>query len=306
MMPSVSICLLMKNELASLERSWDRIADQAYEGPVEYVYIDSGSTDGTLDFMRARGVEPHEIPPAEFHHGRTRNLAASLATHEILVYLSGDAIPLDRHWLAHLVTPFEDPAMGGTYGRQVAPEGIGPLRRFTMEQEYPETGEVRDLSAVDRVHLGLFRMSNANSAYRRAVWERFRFSERVLMSEDMGMCRDILTNGMKVAYVPGAAVWHCHEKALWYEFQKAFDSGWSLTRLGILGNPAYGRETAYGARKALGAAGHFLRRGRPVLAARSVVHSGARWLGVQLGKRADVLPGTMTRRISAGVEKMRE
>jgi len=306
MPPSVSIILVVKNELASLQKSIPIIEQQTYDGAIEYVCVDSGSTDGTVEFMRERGVEVHCIPPASFHHGRTRNRAASLAKHEILVYLSGDAIPTDHAWLRRLVEPFQDAAVGAAYGRQLAPDTIGPLRRYAMAYEYPTEPQVRELAAGMKPHLGLFRMSNANSAIRSGVWERFRFNETVVTSEDVGMCRDILMHGMKVVYVPEAAVYHCHEKSLWYEFQKAFDSGISLRRLGILGNPAYGSEFGYGWRRVRNDWAHFAGQKAYSCAVISLVVSGVKWAGVQIGKRGDSLPRWLTGRISAGIEKMTE
>lgn len=301
---SVSILLLMKNEMANLKKSWDILAGQEYDGPVEYVYVDSGSTDGTLEFMKERGVEAHAIKPTDFHHGRTRNLAASLARHEVLVFLSGDAIPLDTHWLDNLVSPFEDIRVGATYGRQVAPAHIGPIRQFGMAWEYPMTPQVRDLSDGKRPDLSMFRMSNANSAVRASMWKKFRFNEKVVTSEDVGLCRDILLSGMKVVYVPEAAVYHCHEKSLWYEFQKAFDSGISLQRLGILSNPAYGSESRYGIRRVREELRHFTSQGMYGMALKSLITSASKWAGVQLGKRGDRIPRWLSTRISAGIEKM--
>ena len=57
MPPSVSILLLVKNERPNLEQSFDLIQGQDYDGDVEIVCVDSGSTDGTVAFMRERGVE---------------------------------------------------------------------------------------------------------------------------------------------------------------------------------------------------------------------------------------------------------
>lgn len=304
--PSVSIILLMNKHLQYLARSWDLIAGQDYAGPVEYVYVDSGSTDGTIEFMRERGVEAHRIPSTEFHHARTRNLAASLAKNEILVYLSADAIPVDTTWLRYLVEPFEDPEVGATYGRQLAGPEIGPVRRFGMEWEYPAMRQVRDLSQATRIHLGLFRMSNANSAIRTEVWRRFKFNETVVTTEDMGLCRDILTNGMKVVYVPEAAVYHCHERPLRHEFKWAFDSGLSLKRLGILDNPQYGSETGYGLARVKEEWRHWTSRGEYLNALKGLATSAVKWLGVQCGKRGDSLPLWITKRISAGIEKMHQ
>src|SRR5690606_15611447 len=137
------ILLLMKNERHHLVGNWPILAAQQYAGPVEIVYIDSGSTDGTLEFMHERGIEAHRIPPESFHHGRTRNLAASRATHDLLLLISGDARPTDERWLAHLTRHFEDPAVGAVYGRQVPPEGMHPVRAQALRSEYPESMQVR-------------------------------------------------------------------------------------------------------------------------------------------------------------------
>jgi rhamnosyltransferase len=204
--------MVMKNEKRNLVASFDTIAAQEYGGPVEIVYVDSGSTDGTIEFMRERGIEAHVIPPDEFHHARTRNLGASLARHEILVFLSGDAAPTDRFWLANLVHPFDDERVGAVYGRQMPPPGIGALRAHALHHEYPDVRAVRDPAATPKLHPGLFRFSNANGAVRRLLWERFRFNEDVLLAEDQVLCRDIFTNGWKIVYEPAAAVVHGHER----------------------------------------------------------------------------------------------
>lgn len=304
MTPSVSILLLMKNELSFLQQSIPVLLAQDFTGDVEYVYIDSGSTDGTLAFMASHGVTAHEIAPTAFHHGRTRNLAASLAKHDVLVFLSGDAIPADTGWLRALVAPFSDASVGATYGRQIAPEGTSALRTYAMAYEYPAVGQVREIVPGEKPSMGLFRMSNANAAVRRSVWKKFPFDETVVMSEDVGLCYNVLMDGMKVVYVPEAAVHHCHDRSLWYEFQKAFDSAISLKRMGVLGNPAIGSELRYGLHRVRNECRHWLVRGRLDLVVWSVVTSGVKWLGVQLGKRADTLPRGLTTRISAGVEKM--
>jgi len=307
MPPSVSILLLMRDEIENIRKSWPLLAAQDFTGEVEYVYVDSGSTDGTLEFMAEQGVEAHCIPPETFHHGRTRNLAAGLAKNEVLVYLSGDAIPCDTHWLRKMVEPFEDPKMGGAYGKQAATPGTSPLRAYAMAYEYHDRPEIRDLSQLEgKPSLGMFRMSNANAAVRRDVWERFKYDETVIMSEDVGMCFNILTHGMKVAYVPEAAVWHVHDRDMWYEFQKAFDSALSIKRMGVLGNPRVGGEFHYGLARVRREWRHWWGQGRYGLAVKSLLTSVAKWVAVQLGKRADCLPRWVTRRVSAGVEKMEQ
>lgn len=296
--PSVSILLLVKNLRPYLEQIIPRIEEQDFTGPVEYVCIDSGSVDGGVAYLRARGITVHEIPPETFHHGRTRNLAASLATHEILVLLSCDAVPVGRSWLRHLVAPFADPRVGGVYGRQTAPAGMGALRAQTLASEYGLERQERDPALITRYTPGHFRFSNANGAVRRVLWERFRWDESVLLAEDQGFCRDMLKAGMKVVYEPAAEVVHGHERGLWGDFQYALDNGVSLARLGILNNPEVGGEFRYGLAKVKADLGHFARRGQFGCAALLLVSFAVRYLGVQIGKRVRALPRWFLRRVS--------
>lgn len=302
--PSVSLLMLMKNERHHMESNWPLIAGQQFDGPVEYIYIDSGSTDGTLEFMAAQGVQAHCIPPSDFHHGRTRNLAASRATNDILVLLSGDARPRDAHWLANLVRPFEDPDVGAVYGRQMPPAGMHPVRAQALRSEYGEIRQVRSVGEGDPLNPGLFRFSNANAAVRRALWERFPWDESLLLAEDQGQCRDLLLAGYRVVYDPEAAVIHGHERTLWGEFQFAVDNGLSLTRVGILNNPQIGGEFRYGLQRMRQDVSFFLRRGEVHHAVRCIVVAVLKWLGVQFGKREARLPRWLLRRISGGYGKL--
>jgi rhamnosyltransferase len=296
--PGVSILLLTKNHRKDLEANFDRIQGQDYGGAEEYIHIDSGSTDGTIEFMRERGIETHCIPPEEFHHARTRNLAASMARYGILVCLSVDAVPANSQWLRKLVRPFEDVEVGAVYGKQVAPKGTGPLRVRGLEYQYPNAREVRQSRKGERIPLGYIRFSNANSAVRTEVWRRFKFHENVLVAEDHWLCYNVLKSGMKVVYEPEAAVIHGHERSIWEEFQFAVDNGVSLKRMGVFDDPDVGGEFRYGMHRIWSDWRHFTSQGQYGLAAQSLLVSSAKWAGVQLGKREAHLPHWLLKRIS--------
>lgn len=302
--PSVSILLLMKNERHNIEPLFEKLDAMDFPGAIEYIYVDSGSTDGTVEMMKARGIQPHIIPSIEFHHGRTRNLAASLARNEILVMLSGDAIPADDQWLKNLIAPFEDPDVGGVYGRQIPPPGTGPLRARGLEYIYPTERQVRVLPPGARGSLALIRCSNANSAFRGSLWRRFRFHENAIVAEDHWMCYKILKHGLKVVYEPSAAVIHGHERSIWGEFQFAVDNAVSLQRMGIFDDPAFGGEFRYGMDRIRSDWRYFMGRREPCLAVHSFLISAAKWLGVQLGKRERWLPRPVLHTISGSYAKL--
>src|SRR3954449_1557175 len=87
----ISVLIPVKNGGDDLARCLERINAQRLDEDVEIVVVDSGSTDGSVQAALQAGARVHEIPPEEFDHGSTRNLAASLAQGETFVFTSQDA-----------------------------------------------------------------------------------------------------------------------------------------------------------------------------------------------------------------------
>ncbi len=96
---SVSVVVPVKDGARHLEELLPAIAGQRIDADVEILVIDSGSTDGSPALARSLGATVIEIEPAEFGHGRTRNLAAFEATGDRIVFLTQDATPIGDGWL---------------------------------------------------------------------------------------------------------------------------------------------------------------------------------------------------------------
>jgi hypothetical protein len=56
--------------------------------------------------------------------------------------------------------------------------------------------------------------SNANGAFRRALWEESPFDEQVAGAEDVAWARTMQQHGYLIAYQPTAAVYHSHGEPL--------------------------------------------------------------------------------------------
>ncbi len=296
-LPNVSVILLTMNGMPAVERCLEMLSKQNYLSALEIIHIDSGSTDGTLSVAAKQGIFTYHINQSEFHNSETRNFAVSLAQHEIVVFLSQDSIPMSYDWLSNLIGPFADLEVGGTYGRQIPPENIGALRKYSLSKLYPNVRHVREKPGKARLTLESSRFSNANSAIRVDLCRKFRFHKHAQVAEDHGMCRDILEAGYRIVYEPRAAVEHGHERTVYDELRWAYLNGLSLTNMNILGAFSHRDELKYGFNKVIGEWRYFVSHKMYRIALESVLLNGVRWIGVQLGKRAENLPGWMRGKI---------
>ena len=95
---------------------------------IEIIAVDSGSRDRTVEILRRYGVLIVQIPPHEFGHGKTRNLAAAHAQGDYLVFLTQDATPANEQWLANLLAPLQaDSTIVGAYSRHLPRANCHPM-----------------------------------------------------------------------------------------------------------------------------------------------------------------------------------
>ena len=241
-----------------------------------------------------------EIEPAEFDHGATRNLAAETAAGDVLVFLSQDAEPAHDGWLGALLAPLAtDERVAGVYGRQLAREEAVPPERYFLDYLYGPALRTQGLDAAGggpTVETTMF--SNANAAIRRSWWERFRFAEDLIMSEDQDWARRVLLAGGLLVYEPAAAVRHSHPYTIGTAFRRFFDSGVSAERayLAGAGAPAALRATAW--RYARGEVAWLVRSGNARWIPYAGVYELAKFTGLQLGRNHRRLPRPLRRAFS--------
>lgn len=197
---------------------------------VDFIVIDSGSTDGTVSVAKAAGARVIEIPPGEFNHGATRDRAAHAALHDVIVLLVQDAVPEDDRLLVTLVACFEDDRVAGAYARQIPQQDADILTKrnlnnwLTGRQQREERfsqGEswYRSLAPMEKYLFCNF--DNVCSAIRRSVWTEFRFG-RVNFGEDIDWAERVLRAGWKIIYQPAAAVVHSHDRPVTYEYKRTY------------------------------------------------------------------------------------
>src|SRR5262249_9375005 len=155
-----------------------------------------------LQIVRCYPVRLEQIPPATFHHARTRNYAAGLAKGEFLVFLSQDAIPASDTWLASMLANFGEPAVGAVYGRQLPKSCCNVERHHNLTTTYGDIRIVKEAKSKEKLGYRYYFFSDANSAIRKDVWQATGFPEELKVFEDIGIAKRILDSGKKIVYEP--------------------------------------------------------------------------------------------------------
>ncbi|MFL5845383.1 MAG: glycosyltransferase family 2 protein [Solirubrobacteraceae bacterium] len=166
----VSVVIRTRNEAAKIGTVLDGLAAQALSG-AEIVVVDSGSTDATLDIVRARGVHVIEIPAASFTFGGALNTGVAATSAPICVALSGHAVPLDDGWLGRLAGACAEDGVACASGDRYDVDGA------------PLHGRVHQDIALAR-RRPLWGYSNAAGAFRRELWEQRPFRDDLPGAED--------------------------------------------------------------------------------------------------------------------------
>ncbi|HMQ22805.1 MAG TPA: glycosyltransferase [Planctomycetota bacterium] len=228
--PRVSVFIPTWNGGPEFRDNLAVILGQKLDRPFEVVVIDSGSKDGTLEFLQSQPVRVEQIPNRDFNHGLTRNRGIELCRGDIVVLTVQDARPESADWLQRMVDCFDDAAVVGAFGRQVARADANPfikhrLSNWVAAGTEPRRQEIESAEAfwrlqpLDRLHCIAF--DNVNSAVRRSMMTAFPFRERKF-GEDIDWSLRVILAGHRIVFEPRSAVVHSHNNSAYYEFKRTY------------------------------------------------------------------------------------
>lgn len=225
----ISVIIPTYNGGKTFTRCLERIGQQRYEGPVQLIVIDSGSTDGTPELAQKAGALVKRIHKRLFHHARTRNDALPLARFDQVVYTVQDAIPCADTSLAHLEKALMEHDVAAVYAEQIPQDDATPYARFETESiQYgrgrePVIHALESYEAFQRMpYHAAYRsigLDNICAIYRKELLEKTPFPE-VDFAEDLAWALKILLMGHKVLYQPDIKVRHSHNRSPGYAFKR--------------------------------------------------------------------------------------
>ncbi|WP_427184295.1 glycosyltransferase family 2 protein [Bordetella bronchialis] len=313
-MTRASVIIPTKNPGSLFRHVLDSVCAQSTSFEFDVLVVDSGSTDGTVDFVRSYPdprVRLHEIPPEEFGHGKTRNLAVSMCRAPYAVLITHDALPVHNGWLGAMVGVADsDDAIAGVFGRHLAYPNASPFTKRDLEMHFAsflarpvvwlddETRYRADPGYRQMLHF----FSDNNALIRRSVWERIPYPD-VDFAEDQIWAQRVIEAGYKKAYSHDGAVYHSHDYAIVERLQRSFDESYALRRLfGYVLAPTLRHVARSWAGRTVNdlryAKRERLLRGEWRAVLRAPFDNLMLPLGHYLGARGDALPAVVRRRLS--------
>jgi len=209
MKEKVSIIIRNKNEERWIALCLKKIFSQNYKN-IEIIIVDNFSSDKTLEKIKNFPYKLVKIK--KFLPGKALNLGINKASGSIIVCLSAHCIPVDNNWLKNLIKPLKNKSIGGVYGRQQ------PL-------PYSSTSDKRDLITIFGLDKKIQEKDpffhNANSAFKKTLWKKIPFDEKIKNIEDRIWGKKVLSKKLKIFYTPSASVFHWHGVHQNQEFKRS-------------------------------------------------------------------------------------
>ena len=223
--PLISIVMRSYNEAWALKETLPALAAQDFPN-AELIVIDSGSTDGSQDLIRA--VKPAhfiQITPEEYNPSRVMNQGMALAKSDRVVFLNADATPQGSDWLRPLADALLDEKVAACFGRQVPRPDCQAVFACDYDRCF---GPHRESAKWDHF------FSMVSSGLRKEVWAKRGFREDLQYAEDDEYTRWCKSGGYEIQYVPDSIAMHSHNYTPQQAFKRAQGDARALAQAGSI------------------------------------------------------------------------
>jgi len=195
---------------------------------LEIILVNSGSHNlNSLEELS--NVKLINIPPEEFNHGSTRNLGASHAGGEFIIFLSDDAIPSTNNLFYDLCKELsENPQCGCVSARQIPKSDSDLMHRCSISNHYKFlkhfSTKVKP-NSFDKLTLeqkrSVAQIDDVCACYRKNVFSKYQYSD-LGYGEDLEMGIKLVKDGYTISNFGPSSVIHSHNRDAHYWLKRAF------------------------------------------------------------------------------------
>ena len=206
--PQLSVAVRVKNEAPMLPYFLNSLRQQLNINSVELVFLDSGSTDNTLELI-LRGLPQaalYSIHPSEFSFGATCNLMMHITSAPYVAFFSGHVILRSPTTLLDAMSHINTLGNISAFLRQVPSPtaGFNAYEQVFLSTAFPDMRSQTPISFK--------RFSNAASIVSREHWLKVPFPD-VIASEDGLWATRAAKLGLPIHYFPKILIEHSHNES---------------------------------------------------------------------------------------------
>ena len=195
----VGVIVIGRNEGESLQRSLASLPD---DDQIASLYVDSGSTDGSVQLARSMGVAVHEMDPVRpFSPARARGEGVDilLGLHpdmEFIQFVDGDC-EVDENWVATAIEYFENnPQVGVICGHlsEKAPERSVYNWLSSLQWKRP-VGDIASSGGIFMIRSDVYRSVGG-------------FNRLLITREEKDLCDRVHRSGYRIIRIAAAMAIH--------------------------------------------------------------------------------------------------
>lgn len=194
--PLVSVVVIGRNEGRRLRLCLESIAAMKRDGfEIEIIYVDSGSTDGSVALAQGAGARTIALEPERPTAALGRNAGWQTAQGEIVLFLDGDTI-LHPRFVADSLAAFDDPAVAVVWGHRRETLATPSLYNRVLDLDWIYPAGPAEFCGGD----ALFRRS--------ALVATGGYDETLIAGEEPELCQRIATAKGRILHVDCAMTGH--------------------------------------------------------------------------------------------------
>lgn len=205
-LPKVSLVFPAYNEEKLIRKTIEQGLAQDYQGELEIVIIDDGSTDSTFQIASEYGAKYPNVIVHQHEKNRGKpdglNTGFRIATGEISVFSDSDS-HLNNDLVSKMVSHFKDPKVGMVAGMIVIDNEVNMLTKL-QQIEYLYNQEI--IRFCQHTHKGVLICPGAATAVRTQIARDIPSTERTV-TEDADFTFEVAKAGWLVTQEPEAVSW---------------------------------------------------------------------------------------------------
>jgi glycosyltransferase involved in cell wall biosynthesis len=222
---TVSVIIPTYNGGEELRSLIEILNNQIGIGKVELIIVDSGSKDDTAELAEKLGAVVLRITQAEFSHSYARNIGATNATGEYLLFMTQDALPSGITWMRGLIQPALHDNVAAVSCRQIPKPGCDLFGRITVWSYNEYLGILqsdRILSLPNNNNYDNLRkngqIDDITCLIRKDVFMQFLY--RGNYAEDLDLGIRLIQAGYQMSLLSSVQVIHSHTRPAVYHLKR--------------------------------------------------------------------------------------